>query len=269
MSELRQGNEGNNGKKMDAAAVSSTSSILDSALSILRSETLSIVLGSTLLLALVCNRLFTEDLYDSQSRTDLIAVLSAGGLLLNGISLQDITSKEADIVEISGEKYTHILDMELIAEKTRTYLVWFLDSIQSIFPNVASILVYYDGKTIVKHGLLPALPSSISLKDDQSAKLNNKQSNVDVKLILKKALNKELDSTGLSLETYIPDLQVLPGKIEFTYLPENTQAVVIQPFKNQKGMLIFGLDKKRAFSPRDIFITKILTMKLQSILSNL
>ena len=92
----------------------SAMSPLDSALSILRSETLSIVLGSVLLLALVCNRLFTENLYDSQARTDLIAVLSAGGLLLNGISLQDITSKEADVVQISGERYWYIFDTELI-----------------------------------------------------------------------------------------------------------------------------------------------------------
>lgn len=40
--------------------------------------------------------------------------------------------------------------------------------------------------------------------------------------ILQKALR-------LSEEVYLPDLQILPGKVEFSYLPINCQSVLILP----------------------------------------
>jgi hypothetical protein len=54
----------------------------------IRRDTLSLAIGSLCLLALVTNRLFTDPLYDSQSRTDILGVVAAGGLLLNGLTLQ-------------------------------------------------------------------------------------------------------------------------------------------------------------------------------------
>ena len=40
--------------------------------------------------------------------------------------------------------------------------------------------------------------------------------------ILEKALR-------LSEEVYLPDLQILPGKVEFSYLPINCQSVLVLP----------------------------------------
>ena len=53
-------------------------------------------------------------------------------------------------------------------------------------------------------------------------------------------------------ETYLPDLQALPGRVEFGYLPRNTQAVLLLPLCAGASMLVLGADRKRAFSPRDI-----------------
>lgn len=61
---------------------------LDSLFRLIRNDALSLAVGSICLIALVANRLATPDLYDSQSRTDIIGVISAGGLLLNGLTLQ-------------------------------------------------------------------------------------------------------------------------------------------------------------------------------------
>jgi hypothetical protein len=55
---------------------------------LIRNDGLSLAIGSLCLVALVANRLTTPELYDSQSRTDIIGVISAGGLLLNGLTLQ-------------------------------------------------------------------------------------------------------------------------------------------------------------------------------------
>lgn len=39
-------------------------------------------------MVLTWNRLATDVLYDSQSRTDILGVIAAGGLVLNGLTLQ-------------------------------------------------------------------------------------------------------------------------------------------------------------------------------------
>jgi hypothetical protein len=61
---------------------------LESVFKFIRSDALSLGVGSLALLALVTNRLYTDPLFDSQSRTDILGVFSAGGLLLNGLTLQ-------------------------------------------------------------------------------------------------------------------------------------------------------------------------------------
>lgn len=82
---------------------------------LIRNDALSLAIGSLCLVALVGNRLGTPDLYDSQSRTDIIGVISAGGLLLNGLTLQVRTSCTVYVigrvsdksVGRSGGKNTH------------------------------------------------------------------------------------------------------------------------------------------------------------------
>lgn len=61
---------------------------LEGVFKFIRSDALSLGVGSLALLALVTNRLYTDPLFDSQSRTDILGVFSAGGLLLNGLTLQ-------------------------------------------------------------------------------------------------------------------------------------------------------------------------------------
>src|SRR6056297_1788176 len=61
---------------------------MESVFKFIRSDALSLTVGSLCLLALVTNRLYTDPLFDSQSRTDILGVFSAGGLLLNGLTLQ-------------------------------------------------------------------------------------------------------------------------------------------------------------------------------------
>ena len=57
-------------------------------LKFIRNDALSLTVGTIALLALIINRFATEELFDSQSRTDILGVFSAGSLLLNGLTLQ-------------------------------------------------------------------------------------------------------------------------------------------------------------------------------------
>lgn len=46
--------------------------------------------------------------------------------------------------------------------------------------------------------------------------------------------------------------QVLPGKIEFDYLPDNCQGVVMLPILQASAVVIIGTNRARAFTPKDI-----------------
>lgn len=46
--------------------------------------------------------------------------------------------------------------------------------------------------------------------------------------------------------------QTLPGKIEFDYLPENCQAVLMLPVLEASVVVVVGTNRARAFTPKDI-----------------
>ncbi|XTZ10675.1 MAG: cofactor assembly of complex C subunit B, partial [cyanobacterium endosymbiont of Rhopalodia yunnanensis] len=45
-------------------------------------------------------------------------------------------------------------------------------------------------------------------------------------------------------------LPLYPGRVEFDYLPENTQGVICQPLGNQ-GVLILGANVPRSYTKQD------------------
>lgn len=47
-------------------------------------------------------------------------------------------------------------------------------------------------------------------------------------------------------------MQTLPGKVEFDYLPENCQAVLMLPVLEGSGVVVVGTNRARAFTPKDI-----------------
>jgi len=49
---------------------------------------------------------------------------------------------------------------------------------------------------------------------------------------------------------YLVKLSLYPGKIEFDYLPENTQGVICQPI-GEKGALILGANAPRSYTRQD------------------
>ena len=55
---------------------------------------------------------------------------------------------------------------------------------------------------------------------------------------------------GTQKPIYLVALRVYPGKIEFDYLPENTQGVICQPIGKQ-GVLILGANAPRSYTKQD------------------
>jgi Cofactor assembly of complex C subunit B, CCB2/CCB4 len=176
-------------------------------------------LGSLLLLV---NRLLTAQITDSQARSDALGVIEGAVLILVGLLWQQIQAKNPDTVDLIGETGLE-LDAEL-SEEAKTELAW---ASHLLLTNTVtrSLVVYYDGKTILRRGVLG----------------NNSQ--VKPGAIVERVLAKDKP-------IYLVNLNLYPGKVEFDYLPENTQGVICQPISNQ-GVLILGANAPRRYTKKD------------------
>ncbi|HIK45750.1 MAG TPA: cofactor assembly of complex C subunit B, partial [Leptolyngbyaceae cyanobacterium M65_K2018_010] len=59
---------------------------------------------------------------------------------------------------------------------------------------------------------------------------------------------KRVLETGKAV--YLVNLNIYPGRVEFTYLPENTQGVICQPM-GQEGVLILAANAPRSYTQQD------------------
>lgn len=176
-------------------------------------------LGGTLLFI---NRILTAQVTGSQSRSDALGVIEAAILILVGLLWQQIQAKTPETVDLIGETGLE-LDSEL-SEAAQTELAW---ASHLLLTNTVtrSLVVYYDGKTILRRGVLGQNPE------------------VKPGTIVERVLTK-------SKAVYLVSLALYPGKVEFDYLPENTQGVICQPIGN-KGVLILGANAPRSYTKKD------------------
>ena len=68
------------------------------------------------------------------------------------------------------------------------------------------------------------------------------------------------DVTVTGQEVYLPDLQILPGKVEFTYLPLNCQSVLLLPAKDL--VVVVGTNKAKVMTVEDLSRIRALTRML-------
>ncbi|AHJ27336.1 cofactor assembly of complex C subunit B [Nodularia spumigena CS-584] len=176
-------------------------------------------LGAVLLLI---NRLLTPELTDSQARGDVVGVILSAVLILTGLIWQQVQPRSPDTVELIGEP-GFVLAADL-PETVKTELAW---ASHLLLTNTVtrSLIVYYQGKVLLRRGILAA------------------KSEVIPGTILKRVLETQKP-------IYLVALYVYPGRIEFDYLPENTQGVICQPIGNQ-GVLILGANAPRSYTKQD------------------
>lgn len=192
----------------------------------------TIYVGLALLLVLVGNRLFTEELLNSQSRADLIATIGPTVLILEGLTRLDITPKEAEPVPLDGSNVAWVapgLEPALTSQ-----LEWSTEALISCLP-ASSVAIVSDGATVALRGTLPA---SVTGAPPGQAVVPGP--------LLSKCLNSKSGAPD-----YLPSLQILPGRFEFTYLPAATQTLLLVPVP-PNGALIIGSDTARAFKEDDI-----------------
>ena len=176
-------------------------------------------LGGVLLLV---NRLLTMQLTESQARSDAVGVIEGAVLILVGLIWQQIQPRSPDVVTLIGEEGLELAP-DLPAE-VKTELAW---ASHILLTNTVtrSLVVYYQDQTLLRRGIL------------------GKNYQVTPGAIVQKVLDRQK-------AIYLVNLNLYPGKVEFDYLPENTQGIICQPIGN-KGVLILGANAPRSYTKQD------------------
>lgn len=189
------------------------------------------MLGSGLLLL---NRWFTPDLTNSQSRSDVLGVILSALLILTGLIWQRVQPRTPEAVTLIGQEGFEL--MPQLPDPLKTELAW---ASHILLTNTAtrSLVVWYQGQTLLRRGILPA------------------QAIVKPGPIVQRAMDKQQP-------IYLVSLPIYPGRIEFDYLPENTQGVICQPI-GQHGILILGANAPRSYTRQDELWVESIAGKLE------
>ncbi|MBE9076593.1 cofactor assembly of complex C subunit B [Romeria aff. gracilis LEGE 07310] len=176
-------------------------------------------LGGVLLLV---NRLATPALTASQARADALGVILSALLILIGLLWQQVQPRSPETVQLAGQEGFD-LNPDLPAA-LKTELAW-ASSLLLTNTVTRSIVVYYRGQVLLRRGVLGS------------------NSQVKPGPILQRVLEKKRP-------VYLVNLSIYPGRVEFDYLPENTQGVICQPL-GQQGALILGANAPRSYTQQD------------------
>ena len=176
-------------------------------------------LGGTLLFL---NRVTTPVLSDSQSRADALGVILSAILILTGLLWQRIQPKLPESVVLEGEEGFEL--SEQLPDEVKTELAW---ASHLLLTNTAtrSVLVYYNQEVLMRRGIL------------------GEHATVTPGTILQRVLEKQKP-------VYLVNLALYPGRLEFDYLPKNTQGLIAQPL-GDSGALLLAANAPRSYTEQD------------------
>jgi hypothetical protein len=199
---------------------------------------LPIAVGAVAGTLLFANRLLTTDLTGSQSRSDALGVIVSAVLILTGLLWQQVQPRLPESVELVGTEGFE-LDPN-VSDAIKTELAW---ASHLLLTNTVtrSIVVWYDGKVLLRRGILAP------------------KREVTPGVIVNRVLEK-------GKPVYLVAMKLYPGRVEFDYLPENTQGLICQPLGN-RGVLILGANAPRSYTRQDEIWIGSIADKLANTLS--
>lgn len=186
----------------------------------------------------------TIDTLGQETRTDLLAVFACGAVLLNGVSKLDVTSALADSVVLEG---TTLKEPQYFATDYPTDLPWALESLLTATPAKTAVLLEREGESWKTVSAAGTVPSEEELRRGPVQ---------DINPILDRFLKD-----GTAKESYLPTLQALPGRVEFTYLPPNTQGALLLPVTATQ-VLVLGSNTAKSFTPRDVAWSQLIATRV-------
>lgn len=171
---------------------------------------------------LLINRLSTVTLTPSQSRSDVVGVILSGVLVLIWLIWQQIQPRSPEAVILIGEEGLEFLPN--LSTTIQTELAW---ASHLLLTNTVtqSLVIYHRGQVLLRRGIL------------------GKSKIVKPGAILERVLKTQKP-------VYLVNLTIYPGRVEFDYLPENTQGVICQPL-GKEGVLILGANVPRSYTKQD------------------
>jgi hypothetical protein len=183
---------------------------------------LPIVVGILSGSLLLVNRFLTPLLTDSQARSDALGIILSALLILTGLLWQRVQPKPPESVDLIGAQGFELA--EDLSDAVKTELAW---ASHLLLTNTVTraIVIYYDGRVLLRRGVLG----------------NN--SEVTPGAIVNRAMEKQAP-------VYLVNLSLYPGRVEFDYLPENTQGVICQPI-GDRGCMILGANAPRSYTKQD------------------
>ncbi|AFZ34307.1 hypothetical protein Sta7437_0713 [Stanieria cyanosphaera PCC 7437] len=183
---------------------------------------LPIFAGALAGILLLINRLLTVQLTDSQARSDALGIIEGAVLILVGLIWQQIQPRSPDAVTLIGQEGFELA--QHLPSEVKTELAW---ASHLLLTNTVtrSLVVYAQGQTLLRRGIL------------------GQNSQVKPGAIVQRVLDTQKS-------IYLVNLNLYPGKIEFDYLPENTQGVICQPI-GDRGVLILGANVPRSYTKQD------------------
>jgi len=189
-------------------------------------QNLPIAVGMAIGVGLFVNRLWTPQISEWQATSDVAGTIACAFLILTGLLWQRVQPKLPDAVELTGPE-----GFELAPDLDRPLQVELAWASHLLLTNTVtrSVVVYRGdrtaGQTLLRRGVLG--PQAI----------------VKPGPIVQRAIDKQQP-------IYLVDLKVYPGRIEFDYLPENTQGVIVQPL-GEKGVMVLGANAPRSYTKQD------------------
>ncbi|MGD1853061.1 MAG: cofactor assembly of complex C subunit B [Leptolyngbyaceae cyanobacterium] len=183
---------------------------------------LPLIVGSIGGTLLMLNRLLTPVVTDSQARADVVGVFLSAILILTTLLWQQIQPVTPEAVMLDGEEGFELA--EELSETIATELAW---ASHLLLTNTATrtLVAYYEGQVLMRRGVL------------------GPHKNIEIGPILERVLTQKKP-------VYLVSLKLYPGKVEFNYLPENTQGIICQPM-GDKGVLILGANAPRSYTKQD------------------
>lgn len=171
---------------------------------------------------LMLNRVLTPELTDSQARSDAVGVILTAVLILTGLLWQQVQPRQPDSISLEGELGFELLPT--LPEPLKTELAW-ASHLLLINTVTRSIVIYYQGRVLLRRGVLAP------------------KAEVTPGAILDRVLTKQK-------AIYLVDTKVYPGRIEFDYLPPNTQGIICQPLGTD-GVMILAANAPRSYTKQD------------------
>jgi hypothetical protein len=139
-----------------------------------------------------------------------------------GLLWQQVQPRSPEAVTLIGTEGLELAPN--LPEILQTELAW---ASHLLLRNTVTktLLVYYQGRVLLRRGIL--VP----------------EATFQLGPIVERVLQTQKP-------VYLVDLKLYPGRIEFNYLPENTQGLICQPL-GREGVLILGANAPRSYTQKD------------------